>query len=435
MRNGQWTGRVRVAAAGLAAVGTVFAAGRAVAIGEDMPTTWHRLAREARAAYDAKDYPRCAAGFRAMLQAVPEQPDLIYSLACAEALSGHKDAALGLLEQFVGMGLMRDFAADSDLASLLKEPRFVALEQRMQRLGETPIRKSTAVATLRDADMIAEDVAYDPGSRSFFVSSVRRGKIVCIGSDGVESDFLPPGAERVWSVFALQVDTKRGCLWATTAGTKECDRYAKGDELHAALLRLDLTTGKIRQRFDLPEDGKPHVLGDMTCDDAGDVFVTDSIGGGLYELSAGGSALETIAPPGTFLSSQTPAMAGQAEVWVPDYVLGIARVDLRTKAVTWIPRSPTGVDGMYRSGDVLFAVQNGYTPCRILRYGVRGTRLSKPTVVERSSEGYLGQPTHGVHDGKWFYFLADTGWDRVKGDGSMGPAVAGRGPSIRRMAR
>ena len=59
----------------------------------------------------------------------PEDPGLMYNLACLEAIEGNADAALALLERaFEGLPSLRgDAAADHDLASLREDPRFQRL--------------------------------------------------------------------------------------------------------------------------------------------------------------------------------------------------------------------------------------------------------------------------------------------------------------------
>jgi hypothetical protein len=38
----------------------------------------------------------------------------------------------------------------------------------------------------------------------------------------------------------------------------------------------------------------------------------------------------------------------------------------------------------------------------------------------------LGDPTHGVFVGREFYFIANSGWDRVKDDGSLAEDATAR---------
>lgn len=66
----------------------------------------------------------------------------LYNLACAHALEGHKEAALGRLEEAAAAGFTNasQIAADPDLESLRQEPRYRALRQR---LDTAPVRDAS----------------------------------------------------------------------------------------------------------------------------------------------------------------------------------------------------------------------------------------------------------------------------------------------------
>lgn len=59
-----------------------------------VPSPWESWL-EARPAYDAKDYEAAAAVLSRALEAHPDNPNVLYNLACCEALSGRREAALG----------------------------------------------------------------------------------------------------------------------------------------------------------------------------------------------------------------------------------------------------------------------------------------------------------------------------------------------------
>ena len=111
--------------------------------------------------------------------------------------------------------------------------------------------------------------------------------------------------------------------------------FTPAEDGRSALLKLDLDTGRLLKRFE-PADGKPHALGDLTVSSKGAVYVADGRSGDVYTLSAKG-VLEPIVPSGVFVSPQTPALsADEQRLYVPDYVEGIAVVDLHSGQVQWL---------------------------------------------------------------------------------------------------
>jgi hypothetical protein len=90
----------------------------------------------------------------------------------------------------------------------------------------------------------------------------------------------------------------------------------------------------------------------------------------------------------------------------------------------WLQHPPeltlAGIDGLYLHGRTLFAVQNGTAPERILvmTLDARGNRVETWRVAVTRVPG-LGDPTHGVVRGGYFYFLVNSGWNRLGDDGSL----------------
>ena len=128
----------------------------------------------------------------------------------------------------------------------------------------------------------------------------------------------------------------------------------KEDEGKALLLEVDANSGKVLHRFD-PGTTGPAVLGDMCVTEDGTVYVTDSIGGGVYRLHGDlqTAKLEKIAD-GLF-SPQTPVLARDGKrLFVADYTMGIAVIDLPTASAPGIhPQSELpAASGQCRRGRV-----------------------------------------------------------------------------------
>ena len=113
----------------------------AVALGAALTTHGHvhasdadinRLAKQATAAYAAKDYVASADGFAAAIAAGGDEPALFYNAACAYALAGRPEAAFDFLRQATVAGYTNVTAihADADLVSLHADPRFEATAGR-----------------------------------------------------------------------------------------------------------------------------------------------------------------------------------------------------------------------------------------------------------------------------------------------------------------
>jgi hypothetical protein len=345
-------------------------------------------------------------------------PDVFYLLARNAAAMGQRDAAVGYLRTIGAMGLAYDVDGDSALALVSRHPGMAGV-RTMMGLNRLPVGHAKPVATLDDADLLTEDVAYDPVERTFYISAIHRRKIIAL-------------KDSAWTTFdttslapmALVVDARRRSLWVSFAGMPQASGHQPSDSARSGVLQYDLTTRKLTHRYDLPIDGAQHVLGDMTLDTAGNAIVSDGAGGGVYFVDRRAQTLSALVPPGILESPQNPAVATDGRILVADYAMGVAIVDPETHAVTWIAHADTvamnGIDGMYLVGHVLYGIQNGTSPERVTRFVLDPTlrRVVDWSVVERATPGF-GDPTHGVVVGDQFYFIANSGWDRFADDGHI----------------
>jgi len=203
------------------------------------------------------------------------------------------------------------------------------------------------------------------------------------------------------------------------------------------VLKFDIRTFRLLRRYE-PADGKEHALGDMTVASNGDAYISDGLSGDVYVIKHDTDKLEPMVPHGVFVSPQTPTLnQAQSVLYVPDYVEGIAVIDVASGEVQWLkvttPLALEGIDGLYWTHDGLIATQNGTVPERVVRFHLRDQNTADGfSVIEANWPG-LGDPTHGVIVGDFFYFIVNSGWDRVGEDessfGSGAPAQVWKVPT------
>ena len=381
----------------------------------------------------AKEWAGCREHLLRLEELLDGRVDIVYRLAKADAMLGDKDAALRGLMVYSKSGLtFADPVAAPEFVSLKNSPEYETVIERVKAARE-PRSASKLFLALPEADLIAEDIAYDSRGDKFYISSVRHSKILEIDRHGAGREF----ARSAWPILALGVDSKRRILWASSAAMPEGIGYRKQDEGRSALLKYSLDTHALLKRYDLKNDVK-HSLGDLTLSAAGDVYVSDGEGA-VYWVDHAKDTLEILVPSGIFHSPQTPVLSADGRrLLVPDYSRGIGIVDLATRQVKLLEHpkelSLGGIDGMYLSGRTLIAIQNGTAPERLIRMTVDAalTRVLEWETIEANWPG-LGDPTHGVIVGGQFYFIANSGWDRIADDGSLKPGATFEPATIRQM--
>jgi hypothetical protein len=126
--------------------------------------------------------------------------------------------------------------------------------------------------------------------------------------------------------------------------------------------------------------------------------------------------------------------AGGAFLYVADWTVGLAVVDVRTGALQWLaaPAGATtlGIDGLRRHGNSLVAIQNGVQPARVQRFdlGPDGHTLAAAETLERARADY-DEPTLGALVGPELWYVANSHWPRFAEDGSL-PAGTTLDPTL-----
>jgi sugar lactone lactonase YvrE len=368
----------------------------------------------------------------------PTHGGVTYALASAYALSGDTTAAAAALGRFVALGYTADLDADADFAVLRGRPVYDSLRRALQG-NAAPLVRSRPAFTLAERDLLTEGIAYDPVTRSFYVGSVHHGKILRVDRGGRATDFVAPGLAGFWAPLGMRVDATRRVLWVAAAALPQTIGFDSADAGRSGLFRFDLASGALTGRYPLPDDGAPHVLGDVALSRAGDVYATDSRGPGVYRVRTGADAIERFVASPLLLSAQGLAFdAREDALFVADYARGILRIDLATREVRLLDAADDvlalGIDGLYYVDGALIGVQNGVTPHRVvrLRLDPRGERVERVEVLERARPDYA-EPTLGVMVGRDFYYVAASQWERFHDDGTIDAPETLREPLILRL--
>jgi sugar lactone lactonase YvrE len=352
----------------------------------------------------------------------PNNPQLPLALARVAAERGDIAEGARWLGHYAAAGMTLGPGGAKLLDALASDPHAAQLTEQLAANG-LAIGAGQRAFALPAGDKLFEDVAWDPRAHRFYLSSVRDRRVYTVDADGQGMRPLTAPEPDGIGVLGIAFDPVRRVLWMSTAALPPVPGYRKGDDAARAssVASVDVSTGQVVQRIELRPDGKPHAFTDLAIAASGDVVVSDATAGGLYIVRSGRAVLDRLSAD--FDSPQTPAPRDAATVYVPDYALGIARVDPRTGAVAWLSAPPeialSGIDGLYLIGDALLAIQNGTRPPRVVRLALSPDGGSIVTATVLSASPDLGEPTHGavVEDQLWF--LANSGWSRFSGDGAL----------------
>lgn len=263
------------------------ARGAAAWLGSQTPEATPAPAEAAFAqALDAKergDLPAYRDAIERTAELLPDPTRLLYRLGSARLLAGDRPGAIAAFRRMVDASFYRDPREDPEYAPLLADAAFQRELARLDALLE-PIVRSAELFRLPKGGLLLEGLAYDPGRKAWYLSSVDARTLFRRDVSGAVVELAGP--DELAAPLALAVDGARQRLWVVSAGLPHARDLAPEALDRSALVAFDLASGRRVARIDSPP-GK-HLWNDLAL--AGD--------GALYVSDPGHAAIERVRPDG-----------------------------------------------------------------------------------------------------------------------------------------
>lgn len=371
----------------------------------------------ANAQQDVEAARRTIAAIDNLLKQRPADPTLWFFLSRFQAQAGDAAASIAALEKAgeLGDGFLPDAAG---FAPVWRDPKFQAvrsrLEARLPRLDFAP-----TAFELQDRALVPEGIAHDGASRSFFVGSVAKKKVLRVDEDGTVSDFAGPDA-LLDPVLGVAVDAPRRVLYAVaTSALTEEGRKARRN----AVVAFDIDSRRMLQRYAVPQAQQ---LNDVAIAPGGRVFASDSASGAIYEIAVKGPGpSRELVPPGKVGGSNGLAASPDGRRLFVAHSTGLAIVDIASGELKRVANetreSVAAIDGLYEWQGQLVGVQNVTNPGRVIiatlsRDGGTVTRVQ--TLLSHHHTA-LYEPTTGAVTDRGFFLLAATGVTHYNAQGKI----------------
>ena len=221
-------------------------------------------------------------------------------------------------------------------------------------------------------------------------------------------------------------------LWFVSSSVPHFAYLNEADAVvRSGLFEVDLENRQVTTRSLLPESGYDQVLGDFVVVDADTFYLSDQSDGALYRYSVSLGEFDTIVDRGVFTSPQGIVLDASGDhLYVADYVVGLFRVRISDGAVTRVETPETisahGVDGLYRHGNSLIAIQNGIQPNRVVRFDLSkdGDAVVGSDILAMN-QPWFDDPNLGQVVDDRFVFIANSHWPRFDREGNLPEGLEG----------
>ena len=338
-----------------------------------------------------------------LLPKAVDPAEITYILAADNSRLGNKAAMLGWLKKLEAMNSGYDIHGDLNLRRFASDPEVQRIAQRMHaRVPE--VHRSELAFQLAEKDLIPEGVAFDPITHDLYLSSINKRKIVRINPSGEFHDFISTGQDGIGETLGMKVEPKSHTLWV-------CSALEYGPSVGwSGVFHYDLASGKLIKKYTVEPKPQQHLFNDLAISSAGDIYLTDSSAGLVYQILHDRDLLEPIQempklgyPNGIAISHD------DKKLYIAHFNGGVTLFDLVSRKAKLLPHPESvtlaEIDGLYFVRNTLIGIQNGIGAARVSRFflNASGDRVERAEILEDHSP-YMEIPTTGAPAGDEFYF-------------------------------
>ena len=382
--------------------------------------------------YDEGDLRRYTYALERLVKLRPYNGAFMFKLAQAYGERDMKTPAYDLLLRMQAQGLSYDPSTLPEVFEPISKTNAYKYIVEGLQVNANPWGQGKVVATVHSDVELLESLGYDEKAKRFLVGSARTGQVLAVSADGEVSERAKPANPGDWwGVLALAVDNQRNSLWLASTMLPHFSGYRREELGRGVIVRLDLASGKLQERFELPGDGKPHLVGALTVAASGTVYAVDGVSNQLYRIK-GGAIEPLVALPESVNLRGIAVDPKERFLYLSDYELGLLAADMNQSKVINLKldgQNFGGIEYLAWYKDHLIAVQNVNQPKRISRYTLSadGTAVTRVMPLE-ANKPELVEPTVGALVGDSFYFIANSQRDLYGPDGKL---MAGAQPKPR----
>ncbi|WP_299192774.1 hypothetical protein [uncultured Erythrobacter sp.] len=347
-------------------------------------------------------------GLEALAEAFPDSGSVRLRMLQPLLAAGETDKLLEVLAWLQARGYVFSEGAQAQIPQLVGEDYGEAARALLIQQAEV-IEASMVVAETPPEAGLVESVFAPSDEETYIVTSITSNSIWVKLSDADEwFEVALPTANDLSGIVS---EPSGEIGWVASANLDDSE---DGQELFTGLIAL---TGNPDNspRVSAPEGA---ALSDLVWVGDGTVYASDPINGGVYAKPNGATELATLVPPGTFRSPQGSAVSEDgARLYISDYRYGLAIIDIASGEVSRlasdVPVLLDGVDGLWRHGEELIAVQNGTSPMRISAFTLSedGTRITYARILEQAHSEWT-EPLGGSISGDALVYVGTGQWDR-----------------------
>ena len=270
-------------------------------------------------------------------------------------------------------------------------------------------QESSIIITDSENDLIPEGIAVDTGTKTIYISSIARHKIIAVDKNGKQRDFINYGQDNFLEGLGMKIDYKRKWLWVVS---DKRDGKWFTSQVHA----FDLKSGKKQQFYSL-KDTIPHLFNDLDIANDGKIYLTDTYYSAIYLVDPEKEQLDLFLKSKKLDYPNGITFGNRGQLFVATYANGPVTIDLSTKSITQLKgykdsAMAHGLDGFVYSNHTLTGIYNiGNDPSKnaVIQYSLSkdGKSIIGEKIIDKGHKVFHEPTTLAIADHK-IYVLANS---------------------------
>lgn len=362
---------------------------------------------------EQKDWRRYSYVLKRIVELRPYGSRIMWELARAHALQGDKSATYDIMIKLQQQGMKYDPTDDADFDQIRGTPAYDHIVKGMQA-NANPFGSGKHAYSIDSDEELIESLAYDSKSGTFYAASIRTGNVLKLDAKGGTQVWLQAAPEEGhFGVFSMAVDSARRRLWLGTSSVPMFKDHNPAENFgRASIVEVDLDSGKRVAVHSLHFDGRAHVPVAISLASSGEVYFTDALVPVIYQLREGKITPLFTSPALTGLRGLAVS-ADHKNIYFSDYETGLYGADLSRNQVFKLEMDKQnlgGIDGLYLKGNILYAMQSGSYPQRVVRVVLDPSNPRELEMVFplEANQPELTEPSFGVIAGDELHLISNS---------------------------
>lgn len=341
-----------------------------------------------------------------------------YTTACV--LNNKHQEAIQLIERMLKNGVPKQFFVGNPYDTLKNIDKYNLLLQ--EYANAKVISNSKFEFEVPEKDLIPEGITYDPNSKSFFLGSLTKSKIVQVDQNKNVIDFIKQGEHGFLPVLGMNVDKVNNILWANSCYGYKNEGIPDDKMGMAGIYKINLENGEVLKHYTLIQD-ENHFLNDVTIDNNGKVYMTDSHVEAIYTVNEK-DELEKVSdlPKGSYPNGISISDDDNTLFIATTYA--IYAYNLKQKVLEEIEFPGelvySACDGLYFYKNSLIGVQSFLNKVTRLYLDENKTTIVKQEIIEAHNPLFENITTGVIVDDQ-FFMMANPQLSKINNDGILAP--------------